>query len=160
MYMRIYEPKIYYAASIRSGRDNVVFYKAGIEECEKFGRVLTKHIGDKNLTSYGEKGPSNSKIYRRDRNWLLSSDVVIIDVTVPSTGVGREIEMAKNADKSMLCLSKVMPRGRRLSPMVTGDDELSLQYYRDATEMRNIISAYLTGMGYGTKRLDKNRLHE
>lgn len=151
-------PRIYHAGSIRGGRDNVDIFAAEREECMKFGDVLTRHIGDKKLTRYGEKGVSNYKIFKRDEEWLYSADVAIVDVTTPSIGVGREIQMAVDKDIKILCISKEQPNGRRLSPQVSGDPELPLRYYRDAKEARSIIYAFLTGSGYVTKKPEKERM--
>jgi hypothetical protein len=39
------KPKIYFAASIRGGRDDVELYRELINYMQTFGNVLTEHIG-------------------------------------------------------------------------------------------------------------------
>ena len=67
--------KIYFAASIRSGRDDVGIYRSLIEVLGQFGQVLTEHIGDQKLSIYGEKKPSEF-IFQRDTDWVREADVV------------------------------------------------------------------------------------
>ena len=49
--------KIYFAGAIRAGRDNQEIYQQIIERLRKYGKVLTEHIGRKNLTADGENLP-------------------------------------------------------------------------------------------------------
>lgn len=46
--------KIYFSGSIRGGRDDQKLYVKIIGLLSKYGEVLTKHIGDKNLSALGE----------------------------------------------------------------------------------------------------------
>ena len=58
--------KIYFAASIRGGRDDLGIYQQIIQELNRYGTVLTEHIGTKNLTSAGEKDLTDAQIFSRD----------------------------------------------------------------------------------------------
>ncbi|MEZ4526596.1 MAG: hypothetical protein R2941_11810 [Desulfobacterales bacterium] len=42
--------KIYFAGSIRGGRDDVEIYRKLIAFLKSFGQVLTEHVGDTGLT--------------------------------------------------------------------------------------------------------------
>jgi len=46
--------KIYFAASIRGGRDDVDIYKKLIDFLNQDNQVLTEHIGDPNLSDEGK----------------------------------------------------------------------------------------------------------
>ena len=46
-------PKIYFAASIRGGRDDVELYRELILYMQTLGKVLTEHIGLDSLKSSG-----------------------------------------------------------------------------------------------------------
>jgi 2'-deoxynucleoside 5'-phosphate N-hydrolase len=46
--------KIYFAGSIRGGRDDVNLYFEIIDYLKSFGEVLTEHVGDNSLSSNGE----------------------------------------------------------------------------------------------------------
>lgn len=152
-------PSIYHAASIRGGRRNVKIVAAEKETLELFGTILTKHVGDRKLSRYGETRASNYDIFERDKKWLYEADVAVIDVTTPSIGVGREVEMAVQRGLKTLCLSKIQPDGVRLSPQVSGDRNLPLAYYRDADEAKRIVYAFMTGCGYVPKSLEKGRMY-
>lgn len=58
--------KIYFAGSIRGGRDDKELYLEIINLLGKYGKVLTEHIGDKTLSALGEDGPTDKYIYDRD----------------------------------------------------------------------------------------------
>lgn len=46
--------KIYFAGSIRGGRDDSALYEAIISRLQTLGTVLTEHVGSPSLTSQGE----------------------------------------------------------------------------------------------------------
>jgi len=77
--------KIYFAGSIRGGRDDIQTYQEIIKFISKFGTVLTEHVGDPLLTNEGEKENLEHFIYNRDLNWLKESDVVVAEVTIDIT---------------------------------------------------------------------------
>ena len=60
--------KIYFAGSIRAGRDDQELYHQLIQGLQRHGQVLTEHVGDPGLTQWGDDGPSDQAIY--DRIWL------------------------------------------------------------------------------------------
>ncbi len=43
--------KIYFAGSIRGGRDDAEIYSGIIELLKRYGDVLTEHVGDRTLSS-------------------------------------------------------------------------------------------------------------
>lgn len=45
--------KIYFAGSIRAGRDDADLYAKLIKLLQKYGTVLTEHVGDPNLEACG-----------------------------------------------------------------------------------------------------------
>jgi len=60
--------KIYFAASIRGGRDDVKIYKQLIDFLKQDNQVLTEHIGDYSLSVTGQK-QDDSYIRNRDIAW-------------------------------------------------------------------------------------------
>ena len=44
--------KIYFAGSIRGGRDDKEIYAQMIAYLNKYGTILTEHVADQKLTSY------------------------------------------------------------------------------------------------------------
>ena len=96
--------KIYFAGSIRAGREDQELYQRLIQELQSHGQVLTEHVGDPNLTQWGDDGPSDQLIFCRDMGWLAEADLMIAEVTIPSLGVGYEIGRAEALSIPVLCL--------------------------------------------------------
>jgi nucleoside 2-deoxyribosyltransferase len=120
--------KIYFAGSIRGGRDDRKKYLKIIKYLQKYGEVLTEHIGDKKITDKGDVGLTEEEIYERDINWLNSADVVIAEVSNPSFGVGYEIAKAESLDKKVLCLYQIK-KDKFLSAMITGSFDVEVRRY-------------------------------
>ncbi len=76
--------KIYFAGSIRGGREDVKIYEELINHLGNFGTVLTEHIADKNLEETGEKEMSDREIHDRDLDWLKQSDILVAEVQFPA----------------------------------------------------------------------------
>ena len=66
--------KIYFAGSIRGGREDAKLYGEIIKELQLYGEVLTEHIGSAVLTPQGETEKQENFIYRRDTAWLDQAD--------------------------------------------------------------------------------------
>ncbi|MEI6580728.1 MAG: nucleoside 2-deoxyribosyltransferase [bacterium] len=126
--------KIYFAGSIRGGREYVPIYQEVIKFLAMRGEVLTEHIGNKTLSSYGETGITEEEIYKRDMSWLQSADLIVADVSIHSTGVGYEIGQAESMGKNILCLyHKDAPR--KISGMIAGDKKINLIIYDDVEDL-------------------------
>ncbi len=134
--------KIYFAGSIRGGREDASLYAEIIEYLKNYGEVLTEHVGDPTLTHLGDDGPTDRFIHDRDLDWLLSADVVVAEVTAISMGVGYEIGRAVAAGKKMLCLFRP-DTGKNLSAMIAGCPDLTLVEYHNLSEAKNTISVFL-----------------
>ncbi len=126
--------KIYFAGSIRGGRDDKDLYAQIISELQKYGNVLTEHIGDPNLKETGEEF-SEDYIYKRDMDWLRSCDLVIAEVTTPSLGVGYEIGQAESMGKKIVCLYREVP-GKSLSAMLSGNSNFQIHKYQTLDDLR------------------------
>ena len=134
--------KIYFAGSIRGGREDAEMYLHIIEYLKNFGEVLTEHVGDRNLTNKGDDGPSDNYIHDRDFNWLKSADVLIAEVSTISTGVGYEIGRAVELGKKVLCLFNPVS-GKNLSAMIAGCPDLKLKHYENLDEVKTAIQNFL-----------------
>ena len=134
--------KIYFAGSIRGGRDDLDYYIKIINYLNKYGIVLTEHIADAALTSYGEKNITDKYIHDRGMDWLLNSDIMVAEVTNPSIGVGYEIGRAIKNRKKVICLYR-KKQGKRLSAMIAGSNELILEIYSDIESVKKKIRTYL-----------------
>ncbi len=133
--------KIYFAGSIRGGRNDASLYREIIDFLRNFGEVLTEHIGDLNLTEIGDDGPDDRFIHDRDLEWLQSSDVLVAEVTQVSMGVGYEIGRAVESGKKVLCLFRP-GENRKLSAMIAGCSKIDLVKYQSFSEAKTIITDY------------------
>ncbi len=134
--------KIYFAGSIRGGREDAALYLQIITYLQSFGEVLTEHIGDPELTELGDDGPTDRYIHDRDLEWLQSSDVIVAEVTSVSMGVGYEIGRAVESGKKILCLFRPNS-GKNISAMIAGCKDLELKYYETLEEAKTVISEFL-----------------
>jgi len=130
--------KIYFAASIRGGRNDVAHYAQFITLLKNFGEVLTEHIADPHLTPHGESHLTDVQIHDRDMDWLLSADVVIAEVTTPSLGVGYEIGRAVENNIPVVCFYRKQG-DRRLSAMIAGNKTITVIEYNQVQELPKIL---------------------
>jgi 2'-deoxynucleoside 5'-phosphate N-hydrolase len=134
--------KIYFAGSIRGGRDDKELYFKIIEILSKYGEVLTEHVGDKNVSHVGEDGLNDKYIYDRDMKWLEQADVVIAEVTTPSLGVGYEVAKAEK-DKKTLCIYR-SKKNKHLSAMIGGNDSIVLREYQTLEDLEKTFNEFFT----------------
>jgi len=132
--------KIYFAGSIRGGRDDSALYLEIIGQLSEYGQVLTEHIGDSGLSALGEVS-CNREIHDRDLAWLKEADCLVAEVTTPSLGVGYEIGKATEWRKPSLCLFRPT-NGRALSAMIAGSDGVRVREYESAPELREIFNEF------------------
>ena len=132
--------KIYFAASIRGGRDDWESYLEIVKQLRNYGTVLTEHIGDPQLTALGET-TSDRNIHDRDLSWLKDSDYLVAEVTTPSLGVGYEIGKATEWGMPVLCLYRSTD-DRALSAMIAGCDGVSLREYKTIAELNDIFDRF------------------
>jgi len=123
--------KIYFAGSIRGGRNDAKHYKKIITFLKDYGEVLTEHIGDKNITVKGETESSDKYIHDRDLKWLRNSDVIIAEVTTPSLGVGYEIGIAVKERIPVIALFRENSE-IKLSAMIRGCDSINVIGYSES----------------------------
>ncbi|MCU0660213.1 MAG: nucleoside 2-deoxyribosyltransferase [Candidatus Pacebacteria bacterium] len=132
--------KIYFAGSIRGGRDDAALYAEIIKLLANYGEVLTEHIGLKDLSSLGEERTPQD-IYERDMDWLLGADVLVAEVTTTSLGVGYEIGEAVAVGKRIMCLYREQ-EGKKLSAMIDGNPELKVVRYEEVKELKNVFDSF------------------
>jgi nucleoside 2-deoxyribosyltransferase len=131
---------IYFAGSIRGGRDDKELYSEIIKMLGSFGTVLTEHIGDKNLSSHGENLPEK-EIFTRDIEWLTRSEVIVAEVTTTSLGVGYELGIAETQNKRVLCLYREQ-EGKRLSAILIGNPKFLIKTYQELSDLDTIFKEF------------------
>ena len=134
--------KIYFAGSIRGGREDKETYAKIIDYLKDFGDILTEHVGNLNLTASGEENGNDVYIYNRDINWIKEADILIAEVTTPSLGVDYELAFAEKLKKPILCLFNET-NNRRLSAMITGNTYFKVYKYKTIEEAKEIINDFL-----------------
>lgn len=134
--------KIYFAGSIRGGRQDAGLYHQIISFLKNFGTVLTEHIGDKTLSAMGNDGPGDEFIHDRDMEWLLSADMLIAEVTAVSMGVGYEIGRAVENHIPVLCLYRPQ-EGKKLSAMISGNKTITVIQYNSVDEIIPKIGEFI-----------------
>ena len=133
---------IYFAGSIRGGREDAAFYLQLIDYLKNFGEVLTEHVGDPKLTDAGDDGPDDNYIHDRDLGWLQSAEILIAEVTTVSMGVGYEIGRAVEMGKKILCLYRNNSE-KSMSAMIAGCPEITLIKYKTLIDAKNAIDKFL-----------------
>jgi nucleoside 2-deoxyribosyltransferase len=131
---------IYFAGSIRGGRDDTAIYVQIIDKLRKFGRISTEHIGSPNLTANGEEAAPR-EIHDRDLEWIRSSDAVVAEVTTPSLGVGYEIARATQWQKPVLCLFRTGTQ-RTLSAMISGCAGVTVRDYANVDDVDELLEQF------------------
>lgn len=126
--------KIYFAGSISGGRDYQEIYLEIINYLKTKGKVLTEHIANSNLSSYGETNLTGEEIYTRDIEWIKESDVLVAEVTQVSLGVGYELGFAEGIGKKIICLYREK-EGKRLSAMISGNKNFKVIIYKELEEV-------------------------
>lgn len=134
---------IYFAGSIRGGRDDAGIYAEIIEKLRKFGHVHTEHVGSPSLTDGGEAG-SAREIHDRDLDWLKSSDWIVAEVTTPSLGVGYEIARATEWGKKVLCLFRRKSDNNGLSAMIAGCPGVVVREYESVPDTDMILADFFS----------------
>ncbi len=131
---------IYFAGSIRGGREDVGLYHKLIEHMGSYGKVLTEHLGNANITASGEQLAAN-EVYERDVDWLDKADVMVAEISTPSLGVGYELCKAESRGIPVLCLYN----GSRNEPsaMITGNKKFRIFKYEDIGIAFKEIDAFL-----------------
>lgn len=132
--------KVYFAGSIRGGRNDADLYHDIIEHIKETDVVLTEHIGDLSLNSL-ENERRDKAIYLQDTNWLKECDLVIAECTSPSLGVGYEMAYAEKYNKPVYILYR--SSSCQLSAMLTGDEYFEIFPYETKEEAFGIIDNIL-----------------
>jgi 2'-deoxynucleoside 5'-phosphate N-hydrolase len=132
--------KIYFAGSIRGGRQDAALYHEIVQQLKTHGEVFTEHVGDRALGVLGQD-IDDGKIHDRDLDWLRKADYLVAEVTTPSLGVGYEIGKATEWGKPVLCLHRPT-QGRSLSAMIAGSNAVTLNEYQSPAELVEIFNEY------------------
>jgi hypothetical protein len=134
--------KIYFACSIRGGRDDQPVYEEIVNIIKTQAHVLSELFSDPNLTNAGHTNMADNEIWKRDLAWLKESDGIIAEVSNPSLGVGYEIARAEDLGKPILVLYRQQP-GKKLSAMIAGSPTVQGLMYKEPLEASLKISDFI-----------------
>ena len=123
--------KIYFAGSIRGGRQDAELYRKVIAVLKEKHQVLTEHVGDLGLSTVEDKG--DKAIYEQDTAWLRECDVVVAECTQVSLGVGYELAYAEAHGKEIHIFYR--PQKTQLSAMLAGNERFHIHKYADEAEI-------------------------
>ena len=129
--------KVYFAGSIRGGRQDAELYKRIIEYIQREHIVLTEHVGDLSKSKTEALPNREVAIYEQDTTWLRESDLVIAECTTPSLGVGYELAYAEAHGKPVHIFYDTSRAN--LSAMLAGDRYFHIHPYRSEAEIYPII---------------------
>jgi nucleoside 2-deoxyribosyltransferase len=137
---------IYFAGSITGGRGDVAHYREIVAALEAEGyRVLAGAVAAEHVGAGGE-ALTSCDIFDRDLGWLAEADVLVAEVSMPSTGVGYEIAtMRYRYGRPVIALYRPAYTAR-CTAMVSGDRGIELIEY-DAladllTRLRQTLPKY------------------
>ena len=133
--------KVYFAGSIRGGREEQSHYASILRLLREHAEVLTEHVADAELSSRGEDDRDDRFIHDRDMQWLTESDAIVAEVTAPSLGVGYEVGQSVAMGKPVLALFRESS-GRLLSAMIGGSPQVRLVRYRTVEELREPLRSF------------------
>jgi nucleoside 2-deoxyribosyltransferase len=126
---------LYFAGAISGGRDDVALYREIIAALEAEGhRVLAGAVAAEHVSASGEALDSCA-IFDRDVGWIAECDLVVADVSKPSTGVGYEIATARyRFGIPVICLYRPAHTSR-CTAMVAGDRGIELIDYEAVSDL-------------------------
>ena len=133
--------KIYFCGSIRGGRDLARRYERVIGMLQGCGTVLTEHVGSDEVIQTKDRVLTDREIHDRDMGWIMESDLLVAEVTVPSLGVGYEIGRAIESGKPVLCLFDANV-DNSLSAMIAGSKGVDVKLYRSEEEIEGILEEF------------------
>ena len=137
----IMNKKVYFAGSIRGGREDAAVYKRIIDYINRTDTVLTEHIGLGSLSVTTRTKEDDVHIYERDTEWLRSSDVLIAECTNPSHGVGYELAYAEARNIPVHIFYD--KRKANISAMLNGNAYFKVYPYENEVEIYPVLDKIL-----------------
>lgn len=135
------EKKVYFAGSIRGGREDAAVYKRIIDYINATDTVLTEHIGFGNLSVTTRTKEDDEHIYECDTEWIKLSEVLIAECTNPSHGVGYELAYAEARNIPVHIFYN--KRKANISAMLNGNAYFKVYPYENEAEIYPILDKIL-----------------
>ena len=132
---------VYFAGSIRGGREDAAVYKRMIDYINKTDIVLTEHIGLGSLSVETRTKEDDEHIYERDTEWIRASGVLIAECTNPSHGVGYELAYAEARNIPVHIFYEKSKAN--VSAMLNGNTRFKLYPYEREAEIYPVLDNIL-----------------
>ena len=133
--------RIYFAGSIRGGREDAALYKRIIDYINKTDFVVTEHIGKADMSMKSQTLMSDACIYESDTKWLESCDLLIAECICPSLGVGYELAYAEaHGIPAYIFYNEVLSD---LSAMLNGNSYFTVVSYKNEEELYQVLDDLL-----------------
>lgn len=99
--------KVYFVASIRGKKEHLESYKKIIDVLKEIGsEVIENTIAPSEKEVYSLSDDKKVKYYKKVLGWIREADVVLVETSFSSLGVGYEISLALEAGKPVIVLYK------------------------------------------------------
>ena len=135
------EKKVYFAGSIRGGREDAAVYKRIIDYINATDTVLTEHIGLGSLNVKTRTKEDDEHIYECDTEWIKLSEVLIAECTNPSHGVGYELAYAEARNIPVHIFYD--KRKANISAMLNGNAYFKVYPYENEAEIYPVLDKIL-----------------
>ncbi|SES74789.1 hypothetical protein SAMN04488587_0774 [Methanococcoides vulcani] len=134
--------KVFLSGSIRGGRQLLPVYQFICGYLRRNGHeVLSWHVAHDGV-EMTESLMSESQIYERDMGFLKTSECMIAEVSMASTGVGYEVCSAINKGIPILCVHRP---DTNVSAMILGNTNgnVTVKEYSDNEDLEGILREFL-----------------
>lgn len=100
--------KIYFSAAIYQQKQFGANYKRIVDQVKKLGHTVNQDTTETSLEdALNKTDDQRIKYYKQVLNWIASADVVVLEVSFPSTlHIGHEITLALDKGKPVVALYK------------------------------------------------------
>lgn len=133
--------KVYFAGSIRGGREDAALYQRVIAHINQTDQVLTEQVGDLSRSILEQGRNKDALIYQQDTSMLKACDLVIAECTRPSLGVGYEMAYAEQLHKPVYIFYR--HQEAQLSAMLAGDPYFHIQSYDTEAQLLQAVDEIL-----------------
>lgn len=132
--------KIYFACSVLNSTPK--FAKNIVEILKKYGEVINSEIVRDDIRildeEYYKKGIN---IYENDIINIDKANALVAEVSIPSTGLGMEIQYALDKNKKVLCLYE-SAKEKNVSKMILTCKEMDKEKYSNVGDLEKIIDNF------------------
>jgi nucleoside 2-deoxyribosyltransferase len=144
---------IYFSGSITGGRADVALYQRLVAELDDDdATVMVGAVASEQVGSGGESLAADV-LFARDIGWIDAADILVAEVSIPSTGVGYEIAYARYQRRIPVIALYRPAHTKRCSAMIAGDRGIKLLEYKSVEELLPRLLESIHGLRGYSERL-------